>query len=54
MGNAIKNYEKKRRKERREAYREIQQIVHNTTTGRLPLPTELKEHMNAVSGIMFK
>ena len=29
MGNAIKNYQKKQRKESKEAYKELRGIVHN-------------------------
>ena len=29
MGNTIKNYERKKRRERKEAYREIRQITHD-------------------------
>lgn len=43
MGNAIKNYEKKRRKERKEAYREIRQIVHDTMIEKMNLPSNLKD-----------
>ena len=41
MGNSIKNYQKKNRRERKEAYKEIERIVHNKVIN--SLPPHLKE-----------
>ena len=43
MGNAINNYEKKRRKEQKEVYKEIRRVVHDTVMARMNLPREFKE-----------
>ena len=43
MGNSIKNYQKKKRRERKEAYKEIERIVHNKIINSLPYPKEFKE-----------
>ena len=38
MGNTIKNYQKKRRNESRNAYKELRGVVHNTVMERLGMP----------------
>lgn len=43
MGNTIKNYEKKRRKEKKEAYARIRQIVHGAMLESFNLPNDFKE-----------
>ena len=43
MGNTIKNFEKKRRKEQKEAYREVCKVVHDTIMSRMNLPKDFKE-----------
>lgn len=43
MGNTIKNFEKKRRKERKEDLREIHRIIYNALMEKCPFPNELKE-----------
>ena len=43
MGNAIKNYERKNRRERKEAQREINKIVHDLMVERMGLPDALRE-----------
>ena len=35
MGNTIKNFEKKRRKEQKESYRKIRNVVHDTMMSRM-------------------
>lgn len=41
LGNTIKNYQKKKRRECKEAYKEIERIVHNKVIN--SLPPHLKE-----------
>lgn len=36
MGNSIKNYQRKRRRESKEAYKEIERIVHDKIIDSLP------------------
>ena len=48
MGNTIKNFEKKRRKERKEAQREINSIVHKAIMDRMNLPKDFKEKENEI------
>ena len=43
MGNAIKNYERKKRRERKEAQREIRKIVHDVLVDRIGFPNALRE-----------
>lgn len=43
MGNTIKNFEKKRRKEQKEAYREIRKVVHDSMMAHINLPRDFKE-----------
>ena len=43
MGNAIKNYERKKRRERKEAQREINKIVHDLMVERMGLSNTLRE-----------
>ena len=43
MGNAIKNFEKKRRKEQKEAYREIRKVVHDIMMENINLPKDYKK-----------
>lgn len=43
MGNAIKNFEKKNRKKRKEDYKEMQRIVHNAIMEKYPITREIKE-----------
>lgn len=42
MGNTIKNYEKKRRKEQKETEREICKVIHDEFMRKCNLPRELK------------
>ena len=46
MGNAIKNYERKKRREQKQTQREIRQIVHDAVIRRMGLPNDFmeKEH----------
>jgi len=43
MGNAIKNYERKKRREQREAQREIRKIVHDAIIDNCGFPKDFKE-----------
>ena len=43
MGNAIKNYERKKRRERKEAQREIRQVVHDAIMQRMGLSNDFME-----------
>ena len=43
MGNTIKNYERKKRRERKEAQREINKIVHDLMVERMGLSNALRE-----------
>ena len=43
MGNAIKNYERKKRRKQKEAQREIRQIVHDTIIRRMGLSNVFME-----------
>ena len=43
MGNTIKNYERKKRREQKEAQREIIKIVHDAMIERFGFPREFKE-----------
>ena len=43
MGNAIKNYERKKRREQKQAQREIRQIVHDAVIRRMGLPNDFME-----------
>ena len=43
MGNTIKNYERKKRREQNEARREIRKIVHDAMIERFGYPREFKE-----------
>lgn len=43
MGNAIKNYERKKRREKRDAQREIRKIAHDAIISQCGLPKEFKE-----------
>ena len=43
MGNAIKNYERKKRREKKEAQKEIRQIVHDTLIRRMGLSSDFVE-----------
>jgi hypothetical protein len=43
MGNPIKNYEKKQRKARREAYREVRDMVHDTIIEQMGLSRGFKQ-----------
>ena len=54
MGNTMKNFEKKRRKQRKEYYREMQRLVHNTLMARYPIPNEFKEKENEIFDMMNK
>ena len=48
MGNTIKNYEKKKRKEQKEAYREIHGIVHDAMMKHFCVSREFKEKESEV------
>lgn len=37
MGNAIKNYERKKRREQKQAQRELRKIIHDTIAQRMGL-----------------
>lgn len=54
MGNTIKNFEKKRRKEQKEDYRKMQRIVHNAIMEKYPLPKEFKEKECEVFNVLIK
>ena len=43
MGNAIKNYERKKRREQKEAQKEIRQIVHDALIRRMGLSNDFVE-----------
>jgi hypothetical protein len=43
MGNTIKNYEKKKRRERREALREVREIVHDVMVEKIGFSNLCKE-----------
>ena len=43
MGNAIKNYERKKRREQKEAQKEIRQIVHDALIRRMGLSSDFVE-----------
>ena len=43
MGNTIKNYERKKRREQKQAQREIRQIVHDAVIRRMGLSNDLME-----------
>lgn len=54
MGNTMKNYEKKRRKEQKERYREMQRMVHNAIMEKCPFLRELKEKEYEVFNVLIK
>ena len=54
MGNTIKNFEKKRRKERKEYYMELNRIVHNNIMKKYPFPNEFKEKEYEVFNMLNK
>ena len=41
MGNTIKNYQKKMRKDKRDAYKELRGVIHDTIVEKLDYPKEL-------------
>lgn len=43
MGNTIKNYERKKRREQKQVYREVRQIVHDIVSLRMDLPDDIIE-----------
>lgn len=43
MGNAIKNYERKKRREQRDAQRKIRRIFHDAIISQCGFPKEFKE-----------
>ena len=43
MGNTIKNYQKKRRRNQRKAVKELNGIVHDAIIDKMNLPKELLE-----------
>lgn len=52
MGNTIKNFEKKQRKDKREAYKELQGIVRDTIIQKYPMPAHIKEKEKEVLDIL--
>ena len=54
MGNTIKNFEKKRRKEQKEDLAEMQRIIHNAIMEKCPLPREFKEKEYEVFNALIK
>lgn len=54
MGNTIKNFEKKRRKQQEEDYRKMKRIVHNTIMERCPLPKGFKEKEYEVFNVLIR
>ena len=54
MGNTIKNYEKKKRKEQKDRYRKMQRMVHNAIMEKCPFSRELKEKEYEVFNTLIK
>ena len=48
MGNAIKNYERKKRRERKQAYKEIRQVTHDVIMQRMGFSNTFMEHEREV------
>lgn len=43
MGNTLKNFEKKRRKQQKDDYTKKLRLVHSAITSKCPIPREVKE-----------
>ena len=55
MGNAIKNYQKKQRKERKEALKIVTDLVHNKMIDMLPpAMNEFKESEREIYNKLYK
>ena len=52
MGCTIKNYEKKRRKERKEAYKEVREVVSDVLAERFGFSREMKEKQKEMVDLM--
>lgn len=54
MGNGIKNYERKKRRERKQAYKEIRQIAHDVIAKRMDfMEQECELFFNVVNKTEF-
>lgn len=55
LGNTIKNYQKKQRKERKEALKMVTNLVHNKMIDRLaPTLNEFKESEREIYNTLYK
>ncbi len=52
MGNAIKNYERKKRKEQKEAQRESYRLIHDVIVERMGIPYQLKDKEKEIFDLM--
>lgn len=48
MGNTIKNYERKKRREQKEAQKELRKVVHDTILKECGFPRAFKEKENEI------